>query len=455
MQKHVIAAFLLVTSTNAAYRKCATFTYNAPNGGGKANYLVDFHNPGVGALSNFAHDAWGAGHNDHYGVGKMLGGGRQWSYVTVHAGATLYFLKKKACSLCKSRDAYRTFPASPYAYKNDGGWYPQLDDVRCEFTSDDKKFVRVASVYEHHLHQNNGGKRLDLYNQCNKNAGWSDSCTQTHSMSAYAKNPLENKDKGWWERNASAIRTYSGWKCRLRKEYMWHWLCDNDGKMNVGSNMYWNFNNQFNDNFCDATCWRTSAGRRLQDGRADDEPALPESAAEGEVSAEEEMDFPEEAVPVEEEEVDILEEEVDFPNEAPLLPAGVTDEAHLIEAATRGTHTFEYDDGEGKLDEIEELPSVAEFWFSPDWAGERSWSVDGVEVREKSASAPKEGHDTEGGSSGSPALPARLEKLEADADEEAELEADAVEAEPVADEDEPGLDDEEGSATAVDLESEE
>lgn len=443
MQKHVIAALLLVTSTNAAYRKCATFTYNAPNGGGKANYLVDFHNPGVGAFSNVVHDAWGAGHNDDYGVGKMLGGGRQWSYVTVHAGATLYFLKKKACSLCKSRDAYRTLPASPYAYVNDGGWYPQLDDVRCEFTSDEKKFVRVASIYEHH---NYGGQRLDLYNQCKKNAGWSNSCSQTHSMSNFAKDPSDHKKSDWWERNASMIRTYSGWKCRLRKEYMWHWLCDDDGKMNVGSNMYWNFNNQFNDNFCDATCWRTGTGRRLEDGR---------------LSAEEEVDFPEEAVPAEEE-----EKEVDFPDEAPLLPAGVTDEAHLIEAATRGTHTFEYEDGVENLDDAREreLPSVVEFSFSPDWAGERSWTVDGVEVREKLATTPKDGQDTEGGSSGSPALTARLEKLEADADEEAELEADAGEvdleadageAELVVDEDKPGLDDEEGSATAVDLESEE
>jgi len=451
MQKHVIAALLLVTSTNAAYRKCATFTYEAPNGGGKANYLVDFHNPGVGALSNIFHDAWGAGHNDDYGVGKMLGGGRQWAYVTVHAGATLYFLEKKACSLCKSRSAYRTLPASPYAYVNDGGWYPKLDDVRCEFTSDEKKFVRVASIYEHHLNQNNGGKRLDLYNQCNKNSGWSNSCSQTHSMSNLPKNPnsqnkSDRKESDWWESNASAIRTYSGWKCRLRKEYMWHWLCDDDGKMNIGSNMYWNFNNQFNDNLCDATCWRTGTGRRLEDERL--------SEAEEDLSGEEEMDFPEEAVPAEE--VDFLEEEVDFPDEAPLLPAGVTDEAHLIEAATRGTHTFEYDEDEEQV--VAELPSVVEFSFSPDWAGERSWTVDGVEVREKLASAPKDGQDTDGGSSGSPTLPARLAKLEANADEGAEPVADAGEgAEPVADagEDAPGLDDEDGSAKAVDLESEE
>jgi len=442
MQKHVIAALLLVTSTNAAYRKCATFTYEAPNGGGKANYLVDFHNPGVGALSNIFHDAWGAGHNDDYGVGKMLGGGRQWAYVTVHAGATLYFLEKKACSLCKSRSAYRTLPASPYAYVNDGGWYPKLDDVRCEFTSEEKTFVRVASIYEHH---NYGGWRLDLYNQCNKNMGWSESCATSHSMSNFSKDPSDHQNSDWWERNASMIRTYSGWTCRLRKEYMWHWLCDDDGKMDVGSNMYWNFNNQFNDNLCDANCWRTGKlsgpfGRRMEEGR---------------LSAEEEMDFPEVAVPAEE--VDILEE-VDFPDEAPLLPAGVTDEAHLIEAATRGTHTFEYEDGEGKLDEIEERPSVAEIWFSPDWAGERSWTVDGVEVREKLASAPKDGQDTDGGSSGSPTLPARLAKLEANADEGAEPVADAGEgAEPVADagEDAPGLDDEDGSAKAVDLESEE
>lgn len=399
MQKHVLAALMLLTcTTNAGYRECATFWYNAPNGGGKVNYKLDCHE---GCEGNWI---------DYKGVGTALGGGRQWTYVYVRPGAQLYFMDERYDGSIYN---FRWFKASYHPYPREDGtafltpgmvkWYPRLKDVRCFYKEQEYEFVHVATVYEHHKHQNNGGKKRAIYNECLKNSN--DNCTQRHELEnrQHIWTSSGTSSRWWWLDNASSIKVNSGWTCLVRGT---RGVCGTVQEK-VKGYTWWNFStgpygDRLNDNLCGIHCYNMfGLGRRLeargvQQSRRGLEARGDQQSRRGLQDGQQALDFtdPEAHWPEEASHHDFADVFGQGAGDVPPRDDVVSDDGTAVvfkdAKHVGGDLTGAQADMVMTVDD--KMPTVIELTFSDDWTGERQWTVDGVEVREKK---PVQGEQTE------------------------------------------------------------